>query len=181
MEENSELIIKARAGDSRAFSRLARIYKPLLDSLSQKYSSMCQENGEAVDDFLQEGQMALFSAVKTYDINNPVVTFGAYAKKCISNRLISLVRKNKSQKRKKGELKITSSVPSPDDVYLTKELGTKLLALAENSLSPYEKKIFVLYLDGKRASEISKHVGKSEKSVNNAIFRVKAKLKGIIG
>ena len=121
-------------------------------------------------------QFSVLSAKK-----GDIVTFGAYAKKCISNRLISLVRKNKSQKRKRGELKITSSVPSPDDVYLTKELGTKLLALAENSLSPYEKKIFVLYLDGKRASEISKHVGKSEKSVNNAIFRVKAKLKGIIG
>ena len=181
MEGNIELIIKAREGDSHAFSKLARIYKNLLSSLSKKYSSMCIENGEAIDDFTQEAQMALYNAVKTYDINNSVVTFGAYAKKCISNRLISLVRKNKSQKRKRGEIKIPVNMHTPDDAYLTKELGAKIMALVENSLSSYEKKIFALYLDGKRASEISKHVGKSEKSVNNAIFRIKSKLKGIIG
>ncbi len=181
MEENSELILMARDGSSIAFSRLARQYKPLINSLSQKYSSMCREYGEVGDDFLQEAQMAFFDAVKSYDINNSVVTFGAYAKACIRNRLVSLVRKFKSQKRKRGELKIQAGVMSPDDAYLTKELGTKLLALAENSLSPYEKNVFALYIEGKRASEISKNVGKSEKSVNNAIFRIRSKLKGIIG
>ncbi len=181
MEENLELILKARGGDSHAFSKLARIYKPLLSSLSQKYSSMCVECGEIVDDFTQEAQIALFDAVKTYDKDTSSFTFGAYAKACVRNRLISLVRKIKAGKRKRGELKIPVSTPSPDDVYMTKELGTKLMALAENSLSPYEKKVFALYIDGKRASEISKHVGKSEKSVNNAIFRIRAKLKGIIG
>lgn len=181
MEENIELILKARRGDSHSFSNLVRKYKPLLDSLSKKYSSMCEETAEILDDFSQEAKMALFDAVKTYDVNNEAVTFGAYAKKCIGNRLISLVRKNKSQKRKRGEIKIPVNTHTPDDAYLTKELGAKIMALAENSLSSYEKKVFALYLDGKRAGEISKQVGKSEKSVNNAIFRIKSKLKGIIG
>ena len=180
MEEVLELVFKARSGDSHAFSRLARVYKPLLNSLTQRYLKMCQNDGEIFDDFAQESQMALFEAVKTYDENSGF-TFGAYAKSCIRNRLVSLVRRNKAKKREKGETKIPTGIPSPDDVYMTKELGKKLMAIAENSLSPYEKKVFALYLDGKRAGEISKQVGKSEKSVTNAIFRVRAKLKGING
>lgn len=177
MEENKELILKARDGSSIAFSKLANQYKPLLNSLSKKYSAMCEESGEVGEDFAQEAQIAFFDAVKTYDINNSVVTFGAYARVCVRNRLLSLVRRVKAGKRRRGELEKPILVPSPDDVYLAKELFKKLMARAENSLSPYEKKVFTLHLDGKRVSEISKHVGKSEKSVNNAIFRARSKLK----
>ena len=82
MEEVLELVFKARSGDSHAFSRLARVYKPLLNSLTQRYLKMCQNDGEIFDDFVQEAQMALFEAVKTYDENSGF-TFGAYAKSCI--------------------------------------------------------------------------------------------------
>ena len=51
------------------------------------------------------------------------------------------------------------------------------MLLAEKILSGYEMRIFALYAKGARAKEISARIGKSEKSVNNAIFRIRSKLK----
>ena len=57
------------------------------------------------------------------------------------------------------------------------ELGEKLISFAEEALSTYEKRIFSMYLEGQHAKEISCVIGKSEKSVNNAIYRIRVKLK----
>ena len=170
MEKTVELVLKAREGSEAALSDLLEDYTPLLNSLSRKYSSMCQEDGEAGDDFFQESQIAFYKAVMTYDINNSSSTFGAYAKACVI----------KSKKRKKGELGMSCESNTPQDTVIWRELGEKLLAQAELTLSPYEKKVFSLYINGRRANEIAKIVGKSEKSVNNAIFRIRSKLKGTV-
>jgi RNA polymerase sporulation-specific sigma factor len=57
------------------------------------------------------------------------------------------------------------------------ELKKEFLSLAEDLLSNYEMKVFRLYISGLRAKEISARLGKSEKSVNNAIFRMRAKIR----
>ena len=62
-----------------------------------------------------------------------------------------------------------------------REFSEKLSEKADKVLSPFEKKVFQLlplYSKGSRAKEISLRVNKSEKSVNNAIFRIRSKLKG---
>ena len=176
MDETIELVLKARESNEDAFSQLCTIYSPLLSSLCHKYSQMCEGEPDVEDDFLQEAKMAFYKATASYDINSPSTTFGAYAKACVKNRLVSCVRRIKSKKRKRAELEYSCD-DSPQDAVVWRELGTKLLALAENTLSPYEKKVFALYVKGSKAAEISKHVGKSEKSVNNAIFRIRSKLK----
>ena len=66
---------------------------------------------------------------------------------------------------------------SVQDTVVRRELGEKLISFAESSLSPYERKIFSMYVDGIKAKEISVVIGKSEKSVNNAIYRIRLKLK----
>jgi RNA polymerase sporulation-specific sigma factor len=178
MDENISLVLQAKAGDELAFSKLLTTYQPLLYSLSQRYSSMCE--GEVTrDDFFQEAQIAFHKAIMSYDLDNSSITLGAYAKACVRNRLVSLVRKIKSKKRTKKELEYNCEAGSLQDKVVWRELGTKLLAHAESTLSPYEKKVFALYFKGHKAGEISKYLGKSEKSVNNAIFRIKSKLKAI--
>ena len=178
MNEDKNLILKAKAGGELAFSQLLATYQPLLHSLSQRYASMC-EGDVAREDFFQEAQIAFHKAIMSYDTNNSSITLGAYAKACVRNRLVSLVRKIKSKKRTKKELEYSCEAGSLQDNVVWRELGTKLLAHAENTLSPYEKKVFALYFKGHKAGEISKYLGKSEKSINNAIFRIRSKLKAI--
>jgi RNA polymerase sporulation-specific sigma factor len=173
-----ELVLQARQGDEDAFLQICHQYKNLLDSLSRRYSDMCPAEYGSLDDFSQEARVALYNAVNRYDAEGQRVTFGAFAKTCIRNRLVSYVRKLSSKKRKKGEgdAGIAHSW-SVQDTVVRRELGEKLISLAEGILSKYEMKIFSYYLEDRCAQEIASLVGKDEKSVNNAIYRIRLKLK----
>lgn len=175
--ENNELVVQAKNGNEDAFSSLLVQYSPLLNSMAFKYSVMCKDENETEDDFLQEAKIALYQAVVSYNADSKV-TFGAYAKTVIRNRLVSLVRRIKSKKRKKGELEITCESFTPQDNLVWRELGEKLMQKVGNLLSPYEKRVLSMLVKGHKAKEISLQIGKSEKSVNNAIFRIRSKLKG---
>ncbi|MBQ8163724.1 MAG: sigma-70 family RNA polymerase sigma factor [Clostridia bacterium] len=176
MDENYELITLAQQDNEQAFEILLKKYKALILSMSQKYSCMCYGRVRDDDDFIQETKLAFYNAVKTYS-NEKNVTFGAYAKICIKNKLISYIRSLKSKKRTQ-DIEIEDSYSnSPQDYLLEHELEKKLFYLARNCLSDYEKEVFSYYLNGIRAKEISEKINRSEKSVNNAIYRIKAKLK----
>ncbi|MBO5212376.1 MAG: sigma-70 family RNA polymerase sigma factor [Clostridia bacterium] len=176
MDEIFEIIKLAQKNDEQAFRLLLEKYNALIISMSQKYSSMCYGSVRDDDDFIQETKLAFYNAVKTYS-KDKNVTFGAYAKICIRNKLISYIRALKSKKRSQSIELDDSYSNSPQDYLLEHELEKKLFYLARNCLSDYEKEIFTYYLNGSRAKEISVKIGKSEKSVNNAIYRIKAKLK----
>ena len=178
MDKVIELILKAKTGDDAAFCQLCEQYKNLMDSMSHRYSDMCSVEYDSFDDFYQEARMAFYNAIVKYNTDRQSVTFGAYAKVCVRNRLVSYVRKLKSKKRHKGEGDVEAdSSSSLQDTVVRRELGEKLISVADSTLSRYEKKIFSYYLEDRRAKEISLLVGKSEKSVNNAIYRIRSKLK----
>lgn len=177
MDEIVELITEAKNGNGEAFEKICEKYAGLMSSMSRKYSDMCPPDRSENEDFLQEAKMAFYKATMTYDPNGRDVSFGAYAKICIRNRLISCIRMLNSKKRQKSGLCEKYSDDSLQDDVLKRELGKKMMKLADDELSPYEKRIFVLYASGQRTKEISSKTGRSEKSVNNAIYRIKSKLK----
>ncbi|MBQ9744349.1 MAG: sigma-70 family RNA polymerase sigma factor [Clostridia bacterium] len=177
MEEILQDIIKAKAGDSRSFEALVKKFDPMIRSMAKKYSNMCNMPSQMFDDFLQEGKVAFYNAVNTYREDSDI-TFGAYSKVCVRNRLVSCVRSANSKKRlRRSDSKDNYDLDNPQDNLIARELEKKLFSLAQDCLSPYEKKIFTHYMNGERAKEISLKVNRSERSVNNAIYRIKAKLK----
>ena len=178
MDGSIELILAVRAGDDSAFPRLCEQYNNLIDSMSRKYSAMCSEEFNSYDDFLQEAKMAFYNAIVKYDVEKKSVTFGAFAKICIRNRLVSCVRRQNSKKRRKGEgdAAITGDW-SPQETVVRRELGEKIIDFAGKSLSKYERRVLSLYVEGKKAKEMSLILCKDEKSVNNAIYRIRLKLK----
>ena len=176
METLIQLILRVRNGDNVAFEILCDQYKPLLTSMVHKYSQMCEEDNS--DDLLQEAKMAFYNAILTFDIEQSKVTFGYYVKRCIRNKLISCVRKAHSKKRRQQiEASQTTDASTPQDSILQYELTKEFLSLAKEILSDYEMQILMMYISGLRAKEISAATGKSEKSVNNAIYRIRSKLK----
>ena len=178
MDNNIELILQVREGNDVAFSQMCDQYKNLIDSMSRRYSTLCADEFTLQEDFLQEAKMAFYNAIIRYDVDNTSVTFGAFAKVCIKNRLISCIRRQNSQKRRKGEGDAETPVEwSLQETVVRRELGEKLISVAEDILSKYEKRIFSLYLEGRKAKEISQIINKSEKSINNAIYRIRLKLK----
>ena len=174
------LLIDARSGGDAAFSELVKRYSPLISSLVYSFSrGMCDSDRDEVN---QEALLAFSSAVRSYDPLYGNVTFGLYAKNCITNRLISAV----SRRREGPEI-----VPLPEyDAFLVaddpgkaaadRESLAELRKLIRSSLSDYENDVWWSYYDGVPIGKIAEKTGKTRKSVENAVYRIKTKLRRIL-
>ena len=171
----SQLLSKTRAGEDGAFYEIARQYKPLIENC------ICYFYGKlSRDELEQEALIALYRAACTYDSSVNNVSFGLYAKICINNSLISLVRAVRSDRLAIEEFEIDSELcdnldPSVD--YINRESFTKLDSFVREHLSQYEYSVFRLYIEGYRIKEIAVKLNKTDKSVADAIMRLKIKLR----
>ena len=168
-----ELILSVRSGNDAAFAELCKKYAPLIDAITGQYGSLSEDPGEGREDLRQEATVSFYRAVMTYNLDQDKVSFGLYAKICIRNRMVSLLRKNQAGKKQKPKQK--ESLPFGGAV--TEISRAELQALADRCLTVYEKTAFFLYIDGKSYRDIASSLGVSEKSVDNALFRAKTKLR----
>lgn len=213
--DNNELVKKAQSGDNIAFDELKEVYFPLIKSISERYYRYAiAEVGECLgfrsdvenedesdlrvapggrsfvskEEFRQEASIAFYGAVTDYNVDQDGVTFGLYAKICIKNRMISLMRKIKTRKKKESKAKqkeadkleaLLRGSSDPEKKLIQREKLVALSEAAEGMLSRYEKTVFDYYLQGAAYKDIAEKVGRSEKSVDNAIYRIKVKLKNV--
>ena len=164
----ADLIKRAADGENESYSVLAKRYEPLIASLVSRIKT---NGGFSRDDLIQEAHIAFLSAVRSYKSENGGVTFGLYAKICIRNKLISCLRRSK----KKAYLPENgfSDEKRPAGKELTKEFFEKYGEL----LSAYERAALTGYLENKSYKEIASSLGKSEKSVDNALLRARNKIR----
>lgn len=173
------LIQKAQAGDEFAFSALFASYEKLIDSRCSQYAegapSLEEARSEAIDAFLR--------AVNTYDIEQVSVTFGLYAQICIDHRLISCMRKWKRLSRTVSldteELAALGADEKSDPAYyvVERERYAELQKKIESSLTESERRVWFPFIAGHTASEIAEMLGKDKRSVENAIYRARKKLR----
>ena len=145
------------------------------------------------EDLIQEGMMGLLSAIRQYD-ESVNVPFKSYAELCISRRLFSAV---KTASRRK-HLPLNSGVPldeilseeslpqsassattgrrTTEEQVLAKESEAELLSAFSRHLSDFEQRVLKLYLSGMSYAEMAQETGKSEKSIDNAVQRIRRKL-----
>ena len=174
------LIGLAGSGDEKAFADLTVRYKPLIESMGKKYAAKCSNLIYTEDDFIQEATLGFYSAVRTYKETDKV-TFGLYAKVCVRNRLVSLLRS--SAKKAKVSEKTERESASGGDVLsglLGREDVKEIESKIEAVLSKFEWSVFGLYIERRSYAEIAEALGVSVKSVDNAIYRIKTKIKTVI-
>ncbi len=185
-EELVTLLAAVAAGDENAFAQLSEHYAPLVKSMSARFAPSFESLGDAaamgVQDLEQEAQLALYRAAQTYNLSQRSVSFGLYAKICIRNSLVSALRKSASRERavKKSPPPVMSPVEDPLYIASARDASGSLKNRIDQVLSPYEKKIFEQYISGRSVKCISLSVGKSEKSVHNAVYRIRVKIKGLL-
>ncbi len=175
-QEVCRLIRAVQRGEPTAFDGLMACYAPLLKRMIGSFSKttvLCEAEKE---DLKQEAAIALYKAALGFDLGQTKVTFGLYAKICIRNRLVSAIRHRERKKRKEKadslkEVSVSSEVGSSEG-----EVGS-LLAEAGELLSHKEQTVLQLYSSGLSYKEISKELGCTLKSVDNALSRAKRKLK----
>ena len=184
-----QLLLAIRAGDQNAFAQLYERYLPLIERLVARFSSsfVCAED---VEDFRQEAALALYQAALAYRLEQHEVEFGLFAKICITNRMIDKLRvhdryvKNEVYAEDGGEAADCgaqlNSAQDPAAYLLDAEAVASINAKIDAHLSGYERRVFKLYLSGCSAREIAHVVMKDEKSVTNAIYRIRRKLKTLL-
>ncbi len=177
----------------------------IIDHIMNKYKDMVRKKASSMyilgadkDDLIQEGMIGLFKAVRDYDIGRDA-SFSTFADLCISRQMYSAI---KSLSRKKH-----APLNSYISIYATREDSEKdteltyedllesdsqlipeqyvidrenLKALEENiekELSDFERQVLDLYITGMSIRTIAKVLGRDEKSTDNAMQRVRSKLK----
>lgn len=183
MYTDKELILKARQGYEFAEEELAKKYSKTVRICARPYFLA----GGDSEDLIQEGMLGLLSAIRKYDCNNSA-SFKTYAEQCIRNRIISAVEsaaRNKhtplNDRLSLDELEDLSSSDEEifhrltEDLVLAKESKEELFVDKNSLLSKLEKQVLLLYLDGLSYKEIADQLNKSEKSVDNAVQRIRKK------
>lgn len=181
--ETDQLVSRVSSGDDSAFEKLCAEYDSLIKSMSRRYARMAGVSDEAqlYQDFSQEASLALYRAAQTYRCGNGEITFGLYAKICIRNALVSELRrinkKKKAELRRNGaELESENRADGQIGHVLSATDAPDTATLSE-LLSSYEKKVFELYVGGVKVRDIAELVGREPKSVSNAVYRIKEKLR----
>lgn len=173
---DQELITHINSGEYELLAVLLNRYYPLIVHYVNKF---CPE--ALREDGVQEANLALYSAAKGFDRNK--ASFRTFAALCIKRSVLNLVE---SRLRKKDipeglvssieELEIVDS-NSPEKIFFEREDYKALADSIKLELSGMEYKVLQLYLAGERYATIAEKLSVSEKAVDNALLRIRRKLK----
>jgi RNA polymerase sporulation-specific sigma factor len=156
----------------------------LIESLTQKYGKQFSVSDVEFDDIKQEALIALYHAVLTYKPNEEV-TFGVYAKICIRNKIISYIRcfLESDIPLSLEEMENDWDEPdfnTPEQIIISKESLCSLNRRIDEALTDFEKSVFALYIGDMSYADMAKKLDKTTKSIDNAIHRIKAKLRKLL-
>lgn len=181
------LIERIRGGDGEAFEALAGLYRNLTESAVARFlpSFASEDASRGREDLSQIAALALYRAAMTYDPagKGKAVTFGLYAKICVERALISELRRTKAERGRRMRGGSGSDAPQKDDplaLLIEAEDSAGLVKRIRSSLAPLEKDVFDLYRKGMSVGRIAEQLRCNRKSVSNALYRVKAKVKGLL-
>lgn len=181
-QDVAELLAHIQSGSSGAFVKLSEQYAPLLESEVARYAGSL---GNAdLEDLRQGALVSLYRAAVAYQPDRGV-TFGLFAKICIVNGIADTLRYigKKSvdvSMEMLGEDEQPEGGENPQSLMLDKEQAKDLRRRIRFALSELEYRILDLYLSGYSYAEIAEKIGKTPKSVDNALRRLKDKLKKIL-
>ena len=196
---DEELMVRLRDGETGIMDFIMNKYKNLVKSKAKSMFILGADN----DDLIQEGMIGLFKAVRDFDSGRDA-SFFTFADLCISRQMYTALQASRRQKhiplntyislytttQEKSDhneddtalvdILALKSGQSPEEMLIDKENVEQLEKTIEKELSSFEKQVLDLYLTGMRYTQIAKVLGRDEKSTDNALQRIKTKLKKAI-
>ncbi|MDP4153332.1 MAG: sigma-70 family RNA polymerase sigma factor [Bacillota bacterium] len=179
---DNEMILSAQAGDRAAFDTILNIYKPLTASIAKKYYI----SGADSDDIMQEAMIGLFKAIRDYQPEKSQ-SFSAFAALCITRQIKTAVKLSLRKKNiplnnyisfdAEDHAAHRSYTFDPVEKAMNEQTIGDFKEFVLKNLSEYEKQVLELYLRKCPYSVIAARLGTNAKSVDNAISRIKNKLK----
>ena len=191
---DEKIIEMYKAGDELAFEYLIHKYKILV---RYKIRNNFLQGADR-DDLLQEGLIGLFKAIKDYDASK-AASFKVFAELCITRHIYSAIKMSSRQKHSPLNNYMSLSTPASDEteqpMYDSVDIGgyedpvEKLInqesfeefeSGAVRELSKFELEVLNLYLNNYSYQRISEITGKSVKSVDNGLQRIKKKIEKLM-
>lgn len=179
----------AASGDSAAEELLADRFSSLAQLIAQSYHIAGAES----DDLAQEGRVGLISAIRGYK-DSLGVPFHSYAEICIRRRIFSAIRSAArwkhtplnngvsleetltAPKRDTNARILSEQRRTPEEQVLARESAEEFSDSFSRLLSPFEQSVIRLYLDGYSYRAMACRLDRDEKSIDNAVQRIRRKL-----
>lgn len=175
---DDELVQAINSGDYSCLQVLINRYMPYIIAEASSYNV----NAFDTEDFIQEGVVALFSAVKSF--NSEKASFKTFVRICIERAMLSALTRVAGGAKHIPQALITpiddlelSDASNPESIVIGKESYTALKCSIKQSLSEFEYSVLCEFLSGKSYNEIAEALGVSAKSVDNALKRVRTKIR----
>ncbi|MEL4105562.1 sigma-70 family RNA polymerase sigma factor [Oscillospiraceae bacterium CM] len=182
---DAELTNLASTGDASAEEELIAEYSRLVKACARPYFLA----GGDSEDLIQEGMLGLLSAVRHFDPAKEV-QFKTYAEFCIRRRLISAIKTAsrfkhtplndyvslESPELDENNTQGLFSLRDPEEFVIARERVHEITDCLFGSLSRFESNVLGLYLEGFSYEEMALKVNKPQKSVDNAVQRIRKKL-----
>lgn len=188
---DEEVVQLAANGDKIALDYILDKYKNLVKVKARAYFII----GADKEDIIQEGMIGLYKSIRDYQ-DDKEASFKVFAELCITRQMITAIKSATRQKhiplnsyislnkpifeqeseKTYIELIATNKILNPEELFIGQESRTFIENHISKSLTELECRVLELYLQGKNYNEIASAVYKSEKSIDNALQRVKRKL-----
>lgn len=184
---DEELIEMMRQGD-----------KDVVEYLIDKYKSMVRQKARVLylvggdqDDLIQEGMIGLFKAVRDYR-NDRDASFYTFAQLCVDRQIYHAIQSSNRQKHQPLNTYVSLSSEewetevcdmfqqSPENIVIAQENAVTMENRIRHQLSDFENQVLELYLDGKNYLQIAERLEKTPKSIDNALQRIRSKVKECI-
>ena len=197
LSTDEELILRLRDGDGKVIDYIIEKYKELV----RKKAGSMFILGADKEDLIQEGMIGLYKAVRDYDAGRDA-SFATFADLCVSRQMYKAVE---AQNRKKhaplnsyvsiyedeaskdgpgeggiSQMLLAEAGMSPEDVLIDKEQAHDLEKKIYEGLSDFERQVLNLRLTGIEYTDIAKILGRDAKSTDNALSRIKGKVRKIL-
>lgn len=188
------LLLHGKKGDKLAIDYLMNKYEGIVRKKANTYFLI----GSDREDVVQEGLIGLFKAICDYD-ENKRSSFKSFAELCITRQIITSIKTATRLKHTplNGYISIYKPVQDESEQalidiieYFEADQPQDLLVMKENMhhvqtellkvLTGLEWNVLRHYLEGFTYEEIALQIGRSEKSIDNALQRIKRKVGQLI-
>ncbi len=186
----------ARCNDGDALEFILNKYKNFVRAKARSYFLI----GADREDIVQEGMIGLYKAVRDFR-SSKLTSFRAFAELCVTRQIITAIKTATRQKHRPLNSYVSlnkpaydeesdrmlidvissSKVSNPEDIIIGREDFSSIENKMSKILSPLEMQVLKKYIDGKSYFEVAEELGRSVKSVDNALQRVKNKLEKLVG
>lgn len=198
-EDEKVLLLQCQNGDNDATEEMLNRYKNMVRSKATALYLV----GADKEDLIQEGMIGLFKAIREYDPERND-SFAAFAGLCITRQMYTAIKASNTKKNQPLNNYVSFDLyafaedseavggssnayegigywqKDPEESVIDRENAIRIEEEVFATLSKMERQVLSYYASGMPYQEIARVMEKEPKSIDNALQRIRKKLKTVL-